>query len=359
MTTTLTFILGTRPEMIKLSPLIREADERGIDSRLVHTGQHYSEELNDVFFETLGLPRPATNLGVGSSSHGRQTGEMLSGIEREIEQTQPDVVIAQGDTNSVLATAIAAGKLDTEFAHVEAGLRSDDRAMPEEQNRIVADHLADYLFAPTDTAAARAEAEGIAADRVHITGNTIVDAVQQNVEFARTESTALRDNNLEPGEYVLLTAHRAANVDDQRRFADILRGVAAVGEEIDCPVVYPIHPRAAERLDEFGMAVPDNVRLIDSLDFLEFLYLESSARLVVTDSGGVQEETCILQVPCVTVRDSTERGETVDVGANVVAGTEPEAITDAANEMLGRATDWNNPFGDGRAAVRILDTLDV
>lgn len=350
-------VVGTRPEIIKLSPVIRAAQRRGLQFTLVHTGQHYSEELDAVFFSQFDLPEPDYNLDVGSDSHGSQTGQMLARIETVLLDEEPDAVLVQGDTNSVLAGAIATAKLDAELGHVEAGLRSFDREMPEEINRVLADHASDVLFAPTDGAADNLRAEGIADDRILVTGNTIVDAVQENRELAAEHSTVLADLELEPGGFVLATVHRAENVDVRDRFVDVLDGLARIAEQFDLPVVYPIHPRARERLDEFDLPVPDAVRLIDPLDFLDFLRLESTAQLVVTDSGGVQEESCILGTPCVTVRDSTERPETVGVEANVVAGTDPGDVVAAAERMLARNGDWSNPFGDGRAADRILDAV--
>jgi UDP-N-acetylglucosamine 2-epimerase (non-hydrolysing) len=350
-------VLGTRPEIIKLSPVIRAAERRGIPFTLIHSGQHYSEELDEVFFEDLKLPRPDYNLGVKSASHGKQTGEMLGGIEEVLLTEEPEVVLVQGDTNSVLAGAIATSKLAPELGHVEAGLRSYDRQMPEEINRVLTDHVSDYLFAPTEGAAANLHDEGIDDDRVFVTGNTIVDAVYENREIATENSSVLSRLGFDEGEFVLMTAHRAENVDDRERFVDLLRGAERVATEFDLPVVYPIHPRAKERIDGFDIVVPDAVELIEPLDFLDFLRLEDAAALVLTDSGGVQEETCILGTPCVTMRDSTERPETVEVGANVVVGTSPDAILDGAERMFDQVTEWSNPFGDGTAADRILDTI--
>jgi len=350
-------VLGTRPEVIKLSPLVRECQRRDASCTIVHTGQHYSEELDAVFFDELKLPAPDYNLEVGSGSHGRQTGEMLAEIEAALLELDPDVVLVQGDTNSVLAGAIATSKLDTELGHIEAGLRSFDREMPEEINRVLTDHAADYLFAPTSETATLLEDEGIPDDRVYVTGNTIVDAVQQNREIAVDKSTVLADNGLNPDEFILLTAHRAENVDDRNQLTRLLSAVNGVTDELELPVIYPIHPRTRKRLDEFELSVPDSVTLVDPLDFLDFLRLEDEAALILTDSGGVQEEACILGTPCVTLRDSTERPETVDAGANVVAGTYPDAVLEAAQRMNESKGDWPNPFGDGTAATQILDVI--
>ncbi|WP_262180199.1 non-hydrolyzing UDP-N-acetylglucosamine 2-epimerase [Haloarcula laminariae] len=355
--THVTIVLGTRPEIIKLSPVIRACEREGVPFTLVHTGQHYSESLDSVFFDQLELPEPDYQLDVGSGSHGEQTGAMLAEIERVILDVEPDLVLVQGDTNSVLAGALAASKLPVEIGHVEAGLRSFDREMPEETNRVLADHVADYLFAPTETSADYLRDEGLDNERIHVTGNTVVDAVQRHSDFAAEKSAVLKGFELEPDEFILLTAHRAENVDDRDRFADLLDGVARAASALDREVVYPIHPRGRQRLDEFDLMVPDCVRLVDPQDYLDFLELERAASVILTDSGGVQEEACILGVPCVTLRDNTERPETIDVGANRLVGVDSDAIRDGAVEMYERTTGWENPFGDGTASEQILTAV--
>lgn len=351
------FVLGTRPEIIKLAPVLRACERRDVAFSLVHTGQHYSDELDGVFFRQLELPEPTHHLGVGSSTHGQQTGEMLAGVEQRLLADEPEVVFVQGDTNSALAGALAGSKLDVEVAHVEAGLRSFDREMPEEINRVLVDHVADHCFAPTAESAAHLRREGIPDDRIAVTGNTIADAVETYGDLAAEKSDVLDDFGLVPGEYCVLTAHRAENVDDPDRFASLLAGVGEYARRADRRVVYPIHPRAADRLDEFDLAVPDPVELVEPLDFLDFLRLEREAALVFTDSGGVQEETCILGTPCVTLRYSTERPETAFVGANCVAGLDPRDVVAAAERMAAKAGDWDSPFGDGRAGERIVAEL--
>lgn len=351
------FVLGTRPEIIKLAPLVAACERRGLDSAVVHTGQHYSDDLDGTFFAELGLPEPTHNLDVGSGDHGAQTGAMLAGVERRLQAVAPDVVVVQGDTNSTLAGALVGSKLEVAVAHVEAGLRSYDRAMPEEINRVVADHVADYDFAPTPTAGRRLRSEGIPARRVAITGNTVVDAMRTYGDDIRASSDALETFGLEPDEFCLLTAHRAENVDDPSRFRRLLAGVDDFATAAGLPIVYPIHPRAAARLDEFDIDVPASVRTIDPLGYGDFLQLESTAALVFTDSGGVQEEACVLGTPCVTLRNGTERPETAFVGANCVAGTEPADVAEAGHLMVGRDGDWPAPFGDGDAATEILAAL--
>jgi UDP-N-acetylglucosamine 2-epimerase (non-hydrolysing) len=282
---------------------------------------------------------------------------MLAAVERVLLDERPDAVLVQGDTNSVLAGAIAASKTDADLGHVEAGLRSFDREMPEEINRVLADHASDYLFAPTEQSERLLREEGILDDRIFVTGNTIVDAVEDNRELAARKSTVLDDHALHPNEFCLMTAHRPQNVDDPERFADILEGIGRFASDAGLDAIYPIHPRAEKQLREHDLRVPDAVSLIEPKDFLDFVRLESEAKLVITDSGGVQEETCILGTPCVTVRDSTERPETIDVGANRLVGSDPERIVEGAREMSAATIDWENPFGDGTAAERILEIV--
>lgn len=353
----LAIILGTRPEIIKLSPIIHECEQCDLSYTLIHTGQHYSDSLDTVFFEQLELPSPQYNLEVGSDAHGAQTGQMLAGIEEILLNENPDIVLVQGDTNSVLAGALVTSKLDMEIGHVEAGLRSFDRDMPEETNRVVTDHVADYLFAPTEQSQAYLREEGIPDSRITITGNTVVDALYRNRELAERKSSVLDDLGLVDTTFFLMTAHRAENVDDKARFRSLLCGVSQAAEEHSVDVIYPIHPRAKAKLDEFELSVPENIRLIDSQEYLDFLRLESEADLILTDSGGVQEEACIVGVPCVTLRDSTERPETLDVGANVLAGVAPDQIRSSVNTMYGKVSDWKNPFGDGNSATTILQTV--
>jgi UDP-N-acetylglucosamine 2-epimerase (non-hydrolysing) len=350
-------ILGTRPEIIKCAPIVKECERRDYPCTVVHTGQHYSEELDSVFFEQLDLPEPDYDLGVGSRPHGEQTGTLITQIEPIIEDEQPDAVLVQGDTNSTLAGAIAACKLDPTLGHVEAGLRSLDREMPEELNRTLADHAADYLFAPTSESKRLLREEGIPEDRIVVTGNTIVDAVQRHADIATDRSDVLDDHDISSFRYAVLTAHRAENVDDLERFTDILDGVGRFAAEQDLRCIYPVHPRASERIEEFDLDIPEYVELVDSLAYLDFLRLEDEALVVFTDSGGVQEETCILGTRCVTVRDSTERPETLSVGANQLVGTDSDAIVARANEMLDRPVDWDCPYGDGTAAANIVDAV--
>ncbi|MDD5704107.1 MAG: UDP-N-acetylglucosamine 2-epimerase (non-hydrolyzing) [Dehalococcoidales bacterium] len=349
-------VLGTRPEIIKMAPVIRELEQRNADFLIIHTGQHYSYELDKIFFEQMNLPQARYNLEVGSGSHAGQTARILTGIEKVLLDEKPDIVLLEGDTNSILAGALAAAKLHIKVGHVEAGLRSYDRQMPEEINRILTDHCSDYLFAPTGKARANLLGEGIPEDKIFITGNTIVDAVYQNREIAKNSSNVLDTLKLKPKEYFLVTLHRQENVDDRGRFASMLESLDRVTDKFKQPVIYPVHPRSRKQMSEFGLAT-GRVRLIDPVDYLGFLQLEANAGLILTDSGGVQEEACILHVPCVTLRDNTERPETVEAGSNILAGADPHKILECAELMLSCPDNWENPFGDGRAGERIIDIV--
>ena len=339
-----------------MSPVIRECERRGLDYFILHTGQHYSYEMDRIFFEELELPEAKYNLDVGSGTHAEQTGKIMIGVEKVLMKEKTDVVLVQGDTNTVMAGALAAVKLHIKVGHVEAGLRSYDRRMPEEINRVVADHVSDYLFAPTENAKKNLLSEGVDEKKIFVTGNTIVDAVFQNLEIAKRKADALRELGLKSKEYFLVTAHRQENVDVKDRLKGILRGLELISEEFAVPVIFPIHPRTKKRIREFGLKT-NGIELISPLGFLEFLQLEANAKLVLTDSGGVQEETCILGVPCVTLRDNTERPETLEVGSNTLAGTKPEKILEGVRIMLNRENNWGNPFGDGRAGRRIVGIL--
>ncbi|HRR66696.1 MAG TPA: UDP-N-acetylglucosamine 2-epimerase (non-hydrolyzing) [Methanomassiliicoccales archaeon] len=348
-------VLGTRPEMVKMSPVVRELQRRGEEFDLVHTGQHYSFEMDRVFFRDLDLPQPAVNLEVGSGTHGAQTGRMLIGLERTFQACRPDIVLVQGDTNTVLAGALAAAKMGIAVGHVEAGLRSFDRSMPEEVNRVLADHASDLLFAPTEVSARNLRVEGLPPERIFVTGNTIVDAVRQNLRLAMDRENALRALGLSKGRYALATLHRQENVDSPERLASIVHGLEATALRTGLDIIWPMHPRARKGLEAFGIGLPRGIRGVPPLGFLEFLRLESEAALVLTDSGGVQEECCIMGVPCVTLRDSTERPETVDVGANVVVGTEAARIVEGAMVMLARKGGGSCPLGEEGVAQRIID----
>ncbi|MFC2017358.1 non-hydrolyzing UDP-N-acetylglucosamine 2-epimerase [Chloroflexota bacterium] len=353
-----TVIVGTRPEIIKMAPVIRELERQDREYFILHTGQHYSYNLDRVFFEQLKLPPAKYNLEVGSGSHAEQTGKILIGVEKVLREENPDLVLIEGDTNSILAGALAAVKLHIKVGHVEAGLRSYDRNMPEEINRILADHCSDFLFAPTEKAKAILKGEGIPEGKIFMTGNTIVDATYENLEIAKKSGNTLSSLHLNSGGYFLVTVHRQENVDNRARFASIVEGLTGVAAEFEMPVIYPIHPHSRKTMAEFGLQ-SQGLRLIEPMDFLNFLQLESNAKLILTDSGGVQEEACILSVPCVTMRDNTERPETIEVGSNILAGVSPDKIVEYSKVMLGRQNKWINPFGDGKAGERIIEILST
>ena len=338
---------------MKLSPVVRRLTRLRWDFFVVHTGQHYTRSMDSIFLEELRIPRPKYDLGVGSGTHAEQTGRMLIGVEKVIREEKPDVVLVEGDTNTVLAGALSAAKLHVKIGHIEAGLRSFDHRMPEELNRVVVDHVSDFLFAPTLGARRNLLREAVADEKVFVTGNTIVDALEQNLRQSRKRE--VRAVTFSP--HLLCTIHREENVDDAARLKSIFKGLGLVYEKSGVKIVYPMHPRTKKRCREYGIEPPRGTEVIEPLDYFSFLKLESDAQLVLTDSGGVQEEACILRVPCVTVRENTERPETVEVGANVIAGVDPEKIVDSSLRMLDRERNWPNPLGDGHAAEKIVAVL--
>jgi UDP-N-acetylglucosamine 2-epimerase len=321
-----------------------------VDEVVLHTGQHYDRELSEIFFDELGLAPPAFRLEVGSGSHAEQTARMLPGIEAAILGEGPAAVLVYGDTNSTLAGALAAAKIGVPVAHVEAGLRSFDRAMPEELNRMIVDRVSELLFCPSEPAAQNLAREGMT-DGVHVVGDVMLDANLRLAPLARKRSGALAAAGVEPGRYLLLTLHRPANTEPQA-LAGIARALGQVGE----PVVFPAHPRAAAALETQSVELPANVRLLPPAGYLDFAALASQARVVLTDSGGVQKEAYWYRVPCVTLRTTTEWGETIDAGWNRLVGADPELIVDA---VAGAAPGPEHPdlYGDGHAAERIADIL--
>ena len=352
--------IGTRPEIIKMSPIIRLCEARGLDYFVLHTGQHYSFNMDKLFFEELSLPEPAHNLEVGGETFGLQVGRMMRGMHEILERERPDAILVQGDTNSVLAGALSASKVGMRIGHVEAGLRSFDRTMPEEINRILTDHLSDLLFAPTETARRNLLDEGIEDSKIAVTGNTVVEALRGSLERARSRSTVLEANRLEGGEFLLVTLHRPECVDDQDRLSSVLEGLDRLAH-LGLPIVFPVHPRTRERLRAFSLeerlAGMRHLRVLEPVGYLDFVRLEAEARLVLTDAGGVQEEACILKVPCVTLRENTERPETVQIGCNMLAGYHPDTILVASQHMLQRNRDWEQPYGEGDSASMVLDRV--
>ena len=357
----LVVVLGTRPEIIKTSALLRLLEKRAQPYRLIHTGQHFSFGMDRIFFEDLGLPKPHHRLDPKKWRKGNpaeQVSGMSQAIEKILVKEKPCAVLVQGDTNSVLAGALAAIKTPgVLLGHIEAGLRSRDLAMPEEVNRIITDHAADALFAPTTGTRKTLLKEGVDPKKIFVTGNTIVDAVLQARPLARKKVDLSSWLGLQKN-FFLLTLHRQENVDSKTVLRSILRGVELVYQHWKRPIVFPIHPRTSQKLKQFGLKLPQGVHAIDPVGFLPFLRFEESAELILTDSGGVQEEACILGVPCVTLRTSTERPETVQVGANRIAGFQPEKILLASGVMIKRRGGWKNPFGDGKSSERIVEIME-
>ncbi|MBR0753297.1 UDP-N-acetylglucosamine 2-epimerase (non-hydrolyzing) [Bradyrhizobium jicamae] len=343
-------LVGTRPEIIKMAPVIRECQKRKLDYLIIHSKQHYSERLDGIFFSELNLPPPKYNLNVGSGGHANQTGRILIELEPILISEKPDVLLVQGDTNTVVAGALAAHKLHIKVGHVEAGLRSFDQTMPEESNRIIADHISDYLFAVTDLQVDHLMKEGLPGSKIFKVGNTIVDALLSHRVQAEKNSRILSDLKLQKNEYYLFTSHRAANVDDP----DALKEIIQLITQMSGKVCWPIHYRTQKVIKENNIDLPANLTWTEPVGYSDFLTLLSNCSAVITDSGGVQEEACILGIPCVTIRDATERPETVEVGANILVNRDPEAMVSALNRPV---RPWTNPFGDGHTAERILDIV--
>lgn len=354
-------VVGARPQFIKAAVVSRVLrGTPGTSEVLVHTGQHYDDNMNRVFFEEMDIPKPDYYLGLGSGTHGVQTGKMLEAIEGVLLAEKPDMVLVFGDTNSTLAGALAAVKLHILVAHVEAGLRSFNRRMPEEINRVLTDHASDLLFAPTQSAVTNLRREGILAERVHQVGDVMYDAVLYYGEKARRESRVMDRLGLEPREYILATIHRAENTDDTVRLGAIMEGLGEAAKEI--PVVLPLHPRTRQAMQRNGLLFTearDRLRLIEPVGYLDMLMLEQNARLIVTDSGGVQKEAFFCRVPCITLREETEWVELLEMGWNHLLSP-----TSAADVAAGIAMKFSSvveaegsPYGDGQAASKIVNCL--
>jgi UDP-GlcNAc3NAcA epimerase len=345
-------VVGARPQFIKAAPVSRVLRQNH-DEFLVHTGQHYDDAMSDLFFRQLAIPKPDRNLEVGSGPHGAQTGAMLAGIEEIAVEVRPDWLLVYGDTNSTLAGALVGAKLHMRVVHVEAGLRSYDRRMPEEVNRIVADHVSTLLLCPTDTAVSNLAREGVTEGVLNV-GDVMFDAFEQNLEIARRDSGVMARLRVNQGAYQLLTVHRAENTDQPGRLVSILKGVAESGR----PTIFPVHPRTRAVLKSSSAQSPANLQFIDPVGYLEMLVLEENAEAIVTDSGGVQKEAYFAGRPCITLRDRTEWTETVAAGWNILVGTDPQAI---ARAMRGFRPTGDRPqlFGDGHAAERVVEALST
>jgi len=342
-------VVGARPNFMKAAPVLRALAERGVKQTLVHTGQHYDSDMSDVFFTQLGMPAPDVNLEVGSGSHAAQTAEVMIRIERELTERQPDLVLVYGDVNSTMAAALVCSKLSKRLGHVEAGLRSFDRTMPEEINRLVTDQLADILFTPSEDGDANLQREGVAAEKIHRVGNVMIDTLMRLLPAAE------KMNGL-PDRYALVTLHRPSNVDSGKRLREIFCMLQQIQKDVD--VVFPVHPRTRQRLAEIGLE-EGGLRLMGALPYIEFLALQKHATVVITDSGGVQEETTFLNVPCLTLRTTTERPVTVSVGSNVLIGEDMARLKDETARVLNGQGKKGGipPLWDGHAADRIADVV--
>jgi UDP-N-acetylglucosamine 2-epimerase (non-hydrolysing) len=353
-------VVGARPNYMKVAPVYAELERLGnVEQRLIHTGQHYDREINDVFFAELPLPTPHEQLAVGSGSHAEQTARAMVELERLFMELRPDLVVVPGDVNSTLAAALAAVKLNIPVCHLEAGLRSFDTTMPEEHNRRLTDHVSSLLLTHSEDANENLAAEGVAAEKIAFVGNTMIDTLLANVEAARALEV-WREFGLPNRGYVLVTLHRPALVDDERLVGETLRGLEEIAREI--PVVFPVHPRTRERLKSAG-AVAERVKLVAPLSYTRFLSLQTGAAAVVTDSGGVQEETTALGIPCFTLRDNTERPVTVTQGTNVVLGLSPERLAEIPGRLRQTRRTVVPPLWDGlagrRAALAIEELVDA
>lgn len=340
-------VVGARPQFIKAAPVSR-ALRKSNEEVLVHTGQHYDDNMSDVFFRELDIPEPDINLGVGSGRHGAQTGAMMAGLENVFADVKPAWVLVYGDTNSTLAGALVATKMHVPLAHVEAGLRSYDRRMPEEVNRVLTDHVSDLLLCPTDDAARNLAREGVERG-VHVVGDVMYDAFLYNVDAARERSDVVRRLGLQSGSFALATVHRAENTDEPERLAAIMRGIDGGGLD----VVLPLHPRTRSRLREDAGR---RIRFVDPVGYLDMIALEDAAQIIVTDSGGVQKEAYFLGKPCITLRENTEWADTVAAGWNVLVGSDAERIAAAMRDFR-PSGERPNLFGDGHAADRIAELL--
>lgn len=339
-------VVGARPNFMKAAPVLRALRETGTRQTLVHTGQHYDVNMSDSFFRELGMPEPDVNLSVGSGSHAKQTAEIMVRFEAVVTKHRPDLVLVYGDVNSTVAAALVSSKLSIRLGHVEAGLRSFDRSMPEEINRVVTDQLSDVLFTPSADADENLRREGVGAEKICFVGNVMIDTLIQFLPIAQEIKNDI------PGSYALVTLHRPANVDDPQMLQRILRALAVIHR--DLPVIFPAHPRTRQAIREFGLSA-DGVQIREPLSYLEFLALQCRATLVITDSGGIQEETTYLGIPCLTVRPSTERPVTVEIGTNTLVRDDMEQLkTETMNILLGKRKKGRvPPLWDGHASERI------
>jgi UDP-N-acetylglucosamine 2-epimerase (non-hydrolysing) len=355
-------VAGARPNFMKIAPIMREhrSGKYAFDLRLIHTGQHYDQAMSDVFFEDLEIPAPDFHLEVGSGSHAEQTAKIMVRFEEICIREKPDLVLVVGDVNSTLACSIVASKLQIKVAHVEAGLRSGDRRMPEEINRLVTDSISDYFFVTERSGIEHLLAEGKDPSSLYFVGHVMIDNLFYQVEkIARLDAAGFKTNDFKRlhNQYGVVTLHRPSNVDDPATFQGIMKALSEVAAEL--PLIFPVHPRTRANIAKFGIEVPENIILTEPLAYMEFLNLFKDARLVMTDSGGIQEETTALGIPCLTLRENTERPVTVTEGTNIMVGSDPVRIVEAARSVLGgQGKEGSRPeFWDGFAAKRTLEIL--
>jgi UDP-N-acetylglucosamine 2-epimerase (non-hydrolysing) len=358
-------VVGARPNFMKIAPLMREYGRySNLSPLLVHTGQHYDEKMSDLFFRELGIPEPDVNLEVGSASHAVQTAEIMKAFEPVVVEHRPDVVLVVGDVNSTIACGLVAVKLGVKLVHVEAGLRSGDRSMPEEINRILTDSISDLLFCTERAGVDNLVAEGVAPEKIHLVGHVMIDTLLQHLERAQDSGIldSLREQGCLNGDaFAVLTLHRPSNVDDPAIFSQILDALDVI--QRDMPIFFPVHPRTRKNIAALGLQARvdslANLHLLDPIGYLDFLKLQSSARIVLTDSGGIQEETTALKIPCLTLRENTERPVTAEIGSNQIVGTDPTRIVEAYRRVF--SGQWREPqvppLWDGRAAERIVRVL--
>lgn len=349
-------VLGIRPDWIKMKSVLSELDKKGLTHVMVHTGQHYSFNLDKVFFDQLEIRKPDHHLGVGSATQGKQAAKIIERAEMVIAEEKPDVVVVFGDSNSSLA-ALAAAKMNVRVAHIEAGMRAYDWRMPEEKNKRIVDHVSSQLFVYTNWQRDNLLKEQVHPRKIHVVGNPTVDVIKQFYDEAKRDGIG-RKLGLEPRGYFLVTAHRAENVDDRKALRSILRSLELVHRKSRKRVIWSLYPRTKKRIQEFHLRIPGGVEDYEPMGFLEFLNLEMNALCAITDSGTVQEETCILRVPCVVIRLSTERPETVKLGSSIVAGLEPSNVVGCVDRILRRKRDWKHPYGDGRTGKKIAAILE-
>ena len=343
-------IVGARPQFIKAAPLSREIRKK-YEEILIHTGQHYDYEMSKIFFDELGIPEPDYNLGVGSGTHGYQTGEMLRKIEEVLIKENPDIALVYGDTNSTLGGALASTKLHIKLGHIEAGLRSYDKNMPEEINRVLTDHISDLLFCPTKVSVENLKKEGIK-NGVYLVGDVMYDSLIYNIKIAEKKSEILEKLGINKKEYLLLTIHRAENTDDTENLIKILKALSKIYEK----VIFPVHPRTKNIIEKNKIKIGENIVLIDPLSYLDFIKLEKYAKKILTDSGGIQKEAYILKVPCITLRDRTEWIETIEDGWNVLVSRDKNKIIDAIKNFNPKEKQ-RNVYGNGKAARKIAEVI--